>query len=251
MDVNETNLPDKTASEPTAFNVDGIDFDIVEEDFSNSPVVDEDKYGYGLSFLEYLRTMLPENRANNMKQMKTYIYDYANADMQEKVCKALNQIAKAYEINTFVNAAYFDIMHIAKAVTNGHFSFIIRGMKASLAKDDTEYPDTFVPTKNIDEIYAELTNDFELCSCDKEMLTAINHVRVMYDKLRTTKGWEYFSCNGHIVCRDEFINKLLHANEYTICKIINKVARFIHKRKYCPSYVDCRRIFCEYLFNAH
>lgn len=232
------------------FRMEGIEFDIAEEDFEpEHPIVDEEKYGYGLSFIEYLRTVLPEGKANNMKAMKTYVYEYADKDMQEKVCRALNQLAKEYSIYMSVDAAYFDIMHIAQAVTNGHFSFMKHGKKVRLFNDEkVKYPAVFIPVKTIDEIYDTLAEDMKLCAHDEEMVQAIDFTREMYTRLLRTRGWEVFRCKGRIITREAFVDRMLHCDEYTIAKIINKMMRYIHRQHHTPSFIISRIIFCKYLF---
>lgn len=252
--ANKSIETDETVTE-NDFAVEGINFDITEEDDATDnfvtdviyQIVNEEKHSYGLSFLQYLRNNISSEELKNIViLMQDQLYHMTDKDLLEQTLSALDYLASEYTYDPEFSAAIYDMEHLIKAINNGHFSFVLHGFTHAVPANKI-YPDTYKKIDGIDEMFDKLQEDFAQCKV-KSIMDNVENVRKWFKTILTNKGWNECIINGVTVFRNDLIKAMRKLDIYDMCAVINTVGKVKgfkwHKELYVKdNFVEYRELF--------
>lgn len=220
-----------------------------EKDYSddNTCYINEVKYSYGLSFLSYLNVTMKDNMKRVTEITKDMLYHMTDKSLLEQALSGLDYLADRYSYDPELRAAVYDIEHMMRAVKNGHFSFNLHGLMASVPETHDTYPVMYEPVDSIDTMFDKLKDDFNGCNV-KTIADNAENVRKWFKVIIASKGWKECIIDGVTIFRDDLVKAMKRLNINDMCSIINKAGALKgykwHKKLYVQdTFIEYRELF--------
>lgn len=220
-----------------------------EKDYSNDNIcyVDEVKHSYGLSFLSYLNVIMESNMKRVTEITKDMLYHMTDKSLLEQALSGLDYLADRYSYDPELRAAVYDIEHMMRAVENGHFSFNLHGLMASVPETHDTYPVMYESIDSIDTMFDKLKDDFNGCNV-KTITDNAENVRKWFKVIIASRGWKECIIDGVIIFRDDLVKAMKRLNINDMCSIINKAGALKgykwHKKLYVQdTFIEYRELF--------
>lgn len=220
-----------------------------EKDYSNNNIcyVDEVKHSYGLSFLSYLNVTMEGNMKRVTEITKDMLYHMTDKSLLEQALSGLDYLADRYSYDPELRAAVYDIEHMMRAVENGHFSFNLHGLMASVPETHDTYPVMYESIDSIDTMFDKLKDDFNGCNV-KTITDNAENVRKWFKVIIASRGWKECIIDGVIIFRDDLVKAMKRLNINDMCSIINKAGALKgykwHKKLYVQdTFIEYRELF--------
>lgn len=227
IDANKEPLDDKDLFSDICMEI-GIDEVQSDIEKSNSfEAIQLKDYAYGQSFLSYIFDQTKGKYHEIVAEFMDAISDIKDKKMLEKTLSAVNYLAECYAATNSLEAAAYDLSHMASALHNGHLSVCKYGLPCS-PKDyekKKEYPEAFEPVMSMEnristykDIFYTANPEYE--AAIQEVISAYHQV-IAYSKIENVPFVIPVSRSTTVrIRRKTLLDRINRLNIYELAKLV-------------------------------